>query len=414
MYLSKVLGSSVCVTVWMCWIFAVASSLFSPSFFAGSSAKSFAGCVSTEGTTFFLLSLFKGSFQHRLFHCYNSKFKLTCWSGCRLRSSFKLTTKLDRNQACGLIVDFAASAPKKKGISTLTNCWGLRTTPRPRNIFTQEVSGEGEANVISEALLGMTKQRFYVVCQVYAKKRKKKKINATWQRYIKSLCAVIFLFYFCLGCRESLSKAQRGAEPERTMWDPGRRENGTCCLFSAASSVTFFFILTDHFTCQHHPSDQMGYTEPSTHPVVFSPAEPQCTTTPCMMNRSPSGWVRRVGAWLPNHCGLTGIHCRLTSYVGNKLMVRLYFFAYVSDKYVVGIYRPWNWQNILLIFLIYLCCEEKTSRMFSCFLARSMKAVNRNIIAAFLLFFLSFSWLLTLWVITQGIRTMNKHLWNIC
>lgn len=92
-----------------------------------------------------------------------------------------------------------------------------------------------------------TKQQFYVVCQVYAKKKKKRKINATWQRYIKSLCAVIFLFYFCLGCRESLSKAQRGAKPRRTMSDPGRRENGTCCLFSAASSVTFFFSFNRPF-----------------------------------------------------------------------------------------------------------------------------------------------------------------------
>lgn len=52
------------------------------------------------------------------------------------------------------------------------------------------------------------------------------------------------------------------------MWEPGRRENGTCCLVSAASSLTFFIFLTDHFTCQHHPSDQTGYGEPSAHQAM--------------------------------------------------------------------------------------------------------------------------------------------------
>lgn len=48
-----------------------------------------------------------------------------------------------------------------------------------------------------------------------------KKINATWQHYIKSFCALIFLFCLCtfVWGAQSRSRGPGGAELARTMWE---------------------------------------------------------------------------------------------------------------------------------------------------------------------------------------------------
>lgn len=225
----------------------------------------------------------------------------------------------------------------------------------------------------------------------YTQKKFKKKINATWQRYIKSLCAVIFLFYFCLGCRESLSKAQRGAELERTMWEPGRRENGTCCLFSAASSLTFFIFLTDHFTCQHHPSDQTGYGEPSAHPVDFSLTEPWWSTKPRTWNLSSSG-MSAEGQHLINASKNYFGHY-LNTLPNNKscrkkLILNLYFFGRceLSECRLLlwNLHLADHFIYVFIYSFIYVLKKKQARKVFvSCSLpTMDMKMVHCKIIGA--------------------------------
>ena len=69
--------------------------------------------------------------------------------------------------------------------------------------------------------------------------KKKRKINATCQHYIKSFCALIFSFlplYFCLGCRELFSRPRGSRASENNVGTQGG--NCTCCLFSAVSATT--------------------------------------------------------------------------------------------------------------------------------------------------------------------------------
>lgn len=101
----------------------------------------------------------------------------------------------------------------------ITHSRGLSRMPRPRKIFLQkELSNTGKANVISRAQLDMTWSNDFMLS---VKHTQKKKINETWQHYIKSFCALIFLFCLCtfVWGVESCSRGPGGAELARTMWE---------------------------------------------------------------------------------------------------------------------------------------------------------------------------------------------------
>lgn len=76
-------------------------------------------------------------------------------------------------------------------------------------------------------------------CLSNTRREKKKKINATWQHYIKSLCVLIFLFCLCtfVWGVQSCSPRPRGSRAgENNVGIQGG--NCTCCLSSAAFAVT--------------------------------------------------------------------------------------------------------------------------------------------------------------------------------
>lgn len=60
-----------------------------------------------------------------------------------------------------------------------------------------------------------------ILCCLSNIQKNQKKINATWQHYIKSFCVLIFLFCLCtfVWGAESCSRGPVGAEPARTMWE---------------------------------------------------------------------------------------------------------------------------------------------------------------------------------------------------
>lgn len=109
------------------------------------------------------------------------------------------------------------------------------------------------------------KQRFYSVCQIYWEK----KINATWQHYIKSLCALIFLF---CPCTFVWGVPSRSRGPGEQSWqeqcgNPRRKlcmlsfRRCCCCRDSERGC-----IFTDHFILLHHPSRPTAL--PATSPQI--------------------------------------------------------------------------------------------------------------------------------------------------
>lgn len=132
----------------------------------------------------------------------------------------------------------------------------------PRNTSTKELSDTGRAGAISEAQLDMTWSNDFMLSVKYTGR----KINATWQHYIKSFCALIFLFCLCtfVWGVQSHSRGPGGAELARTMWE-AKGGNCTCCLFSTVSAVTpkeAASLQTISYS-NIHPSLQTGSTAPS-------------------------------------------------------------------------------------------------------------------------------------------------------
>jgi len=93
-----------------------------------------------------------------------------------------------------------------------------------------------------------------------------KEINATWQHYIKSFCASMFLF--CLRTFvwsvQSHSRGPGGAEPATTIWEP--REETAHVVFSQQFLLWLqkrLHLYRPFHMRQHHPSLQTDWTAPS-------------------------------------------------------------------------------------------------------------------------------------------------------
>lgn len=100
--------------------------------------------------------------------------------------------------------------------------------------------------------------------------QEEKKINAAWQHYIKSLCALIFLFCLCtfVWGVASRSRGPGGAELARTMWESEEAKLHMLSFFSSSSPPQFMLGLQKrrHLYRPFHPAtssitaDRLGCT----------------------------------------------------------------------------------------------------------------------------------------------------------
>lgn len=134
----------------------------------------------------------------------------------------------------------------------------LSTKYRPRTISSKGLNGIGRADAISGAQLDMTWSNDFMLSVKYTGRKKKKKINAAWQHYIKSLCVLIFLFCLCtfVWGVASRSRGPGGAELARTMWESEEAKPLHMSLFFFFLSPQFLLWLQNrrHLYRPFHPA----------------------------------------------------------------------------------------------------------------------------------------------------------------